>query len=211
MARARHMPPNLERRGKPTRAPKLRLLIFCEGALTEPAYFEGLARAVGNGLVTVESAAGAGVPLTLVQKALAEKKRRGKARDSYESNDQIWVAFDRDEHPNVAQALDLGRQHKIGVAFSNPCFEIWALIHFGDRDGPIHRHDAQRELAALMTGYDRRRAKSLDLRKMLPLTSDAIGRADRMRKRRVEQGDPLGCPYTSVDQLVSLIVENGKG
>ena len=205
------MPPRLDRRGKPVRAPKLRLMIFCEGALTEPAYFEGLARAVGNGLVRVESEPGAGVPMTLIQKALAEKKRRGRARDSYESKDQIWVAFDRDEHPNVPQAIELGRQHKIGVAFSNPCFEIWALIHFDDRDGPIHRHDAQRELARLMAGYDRKRAKSLDLPLMLPRTNDAIARADRMRKRRVEQGDPLGCPYTTVDQLVALIVKNGKG
>ena len=118
----RRLPPPLGRRGGPRIEPKLKLLIYCEGKNTEPAYFEGLARAFGNRLVQVNTERGAGVPKTLVEKALARKKSLGRPQNSFEEGDQIWVVFDMDEHPLVLEALNLAKSHSIGVAYSNPCF-----------------------------------------------------------------------------------------
>lgn len=211
MARApRRFPPTLGRRRGPIIQPKLKLLIFCEGKNTEPDYIKGLAAAFGNRLVTVDAKGAAGVPKTLVEKALAARKAIGSPKNSFEEGDQIWVVFDRDEHPGVTAAINLAKSTGIGVAFSNPCFEIWGILHYQDHDAPIHRHDAQRMLAGLMSGYDPGRGKSLDLQIMLPRTEHAGLRAKAMRKRRFEQGDELGCPYTDVDVLADLIISNGK-
>lgn len=207
---SRRYPPSLSRRRTAQVQPKLKLLIFCEGKNTEPAYFEGVAEAFGNRLVRVDAQRAAGTPRTLVDKALSHKKKIGRPQNSFEENDQIWVVFDRDEHPHVMEAINLAKEHRVGVAFSNPCFEIWGLMHFDNCDAPIHRHDAQKSLASKLKGYEPNKSKSLDLAVLLPKTGEASARAANTRKRRESEGDPLGCPYTDVDLLTNLIIENGK-
>jgi len=87
--------------------------------------------------------------------------------------------FDRDEHPNFAQAIDLAEKHGINLAISNPCLELWFILHFEDQTSYLERYAAQHRaeellgspkvltesaLTALAHGYDeaRRRAKKLD-------------------------------------------------
>ena len=87
--------------------------------------------------------------------------------------------FDRDEHPNFAQAIDLAEKHGINLAISNPCLELWFILHFEDRTSYLERYVAQRRaeellgsakvltesaLTTLADGYDeaRRRAIKLD-------------------------------------------------
>jgi hypothetical protein len=41
--------------------------------------------------------------------------------------------FDRDEHPNFARAIDLADRHGIKLAMSNPCLELWFILHFEDQ------------------------------------------------------------------------------
>ncbi len=101
------------------------------------------------------------------------RKRRGRAHD------QIWCVFDRDEHPNFAKAIALADRHGINVASSNPCLELWFILHFEDQTAYLERQAAQRgaegllgcskvlsesALSALADGYDeaRRRAVKLD-------------------------------------------------
>ena len=54
-----------------------------------------------------------------------------------------------DEHPNRSQAIFEARQSDINVAVSNPCFELWLVLHVEDRAGPVHRRDIQREATKL--------------------------------------------------------------
>ena len=51
------------------RTTKKRILIVCEGANTEPQYFEQFADAHRDAIVEVETAAAAGVPLSVVREA----------------------------------------------------------------------------------------------------------------------------------------------
>ena len=54
-----------------------------------------------------------------------------------------------DEHPNRSQAIFEARQSDINVAVSNPCFELWLVLHVEDRARPVHRSDIQRDATKL--------------------------------------------------------------
>ena len=152
-----------------------------------------------------------GTPMTLVD-AAAELRRRTRRRlkDSFEGNDQVWIACDCDQHPELKRAFDKAGANNIGIAFSNPCVEVWAYLHFADHDKPLSRHEMQRELKKVMPSYDKDRNKVFDYEQMRLGYFDADKRAEKMEKRRLEQRDPLGNPYTSFFRLMRLIYENGK-
>ena len=57
--------------------------------------------------------------------------------------DEIWCVFDTDEHKKLAQAIEEGRQSGIEVSVSNPCIELWLVLHVRDQTAHIHRHDVQ--------------------------------------------------------------------
>jgi hypothetical protein len=105
------------------------VLIVCEGAKTEPYYFEGLRRAwrLSSANIHLRSP-GASDPPSLVAYSL-EQIRSG-------DYDRAFCVFDRDTHAGFAAALDQiaqsaeGRAGKLEGIISWPCFEIWVLLHF---------------------------------------------------------------------------------
>ena len=54
-----------------------------------------------------------------------------------------------DEHPHRSQAIFEARQSGIKVAVSNPCFELWLVLHVEDRERHVHRSDIQRDARKL--------------------------------------------------------------
>ena len=130
MARSRRAPATYARRG-PQREPYDLVLIVCEGAKTEPYYFEGLKRVwrLSNANVHVRSA-GASDPPNLVAYALEQLQ----ASDS--DYDRAFCVFDRNTHAGFTPALHQiaqsaeGRAGKLEAIVSWPCFEVWVLLHF---------------------------------------------------------------------------------
>ncbi len=126
---------SLRRRG-PTRSPKLRFLIVCEGQVTEPRYFNQL-RHLLRSLVDLEILPG-GDPKILVERAIQKKGEADSAasrkNDSYLAYDQVWCVCDVDQHPRLADALQQARDNGIDVALSNPCFELWGAPPFSGPD-----------------------------------------------------------------------------
>jgi hypothetical protein len=53
--------------------------------------------------------------------------------------------FDIDEHLNVPRAVELTASSGVTVCVTNPCVELWFLLHFQDQNAAIDRHDAQRK------------------------------------------------------------------
>ena len=43
----------------------------------------------------------------------------------------------------LPRAFDLARRHQISVAVSNPCIELWFVLHFEDHRAWIDRHAVQ--------------------------------------------------------------------
>ncbi len=120
------------------------IAIFTEGSKTEPAYFNYWYRAYRD-RINVIIYDGLGAPMTVVKKAVEQKRhearearrRRGKASDEY------WCVFDVDQHPNVSHAIDRALANGIDVSVSNPCIELWFILHFQTQTAHIERHDAQ--------------------------------------------------------------------
>ena len=80
------------------REPRRRILVVCEGVVTEPQYLNGLARHFRNQLVDVKIIPGGAVPLTLVKSARDLKKEADGAakreRDVNLKYDDVWCVFD---------------------------------------------------------------------------------------------------------------------
>jgi hypothetical protein len=162
-------------------------------------------------LVDVQIGDETGTPMTLVDAAVDFRRRsRRKLKDSFERNDQVWIACDCDQHPELGRAFDKARANRIGIAYSNPCVEVWAYLHFSDHDRPMSRHDMQRLLKTVMPTYDKDRSKVFDYELMRNGFAEADKRAQRMEQRRIDERDALGNPYTSFFRLMRLIYENGK-
>ena len=49
-----------------------------------------------------------------------------------------------DQHENLPHAIEDARQSRIKVAVSNPCFELWLVLHVREQTAYIGRHDIQR-------------------------------------------------------------------
>ena len=98
-----------------------------------------------------------GTPLTIVRHAVAEREKwlkderrgRGTGYDSY------WCVIDVDEHPDLAEALQVAQRHEINLAVSNPCIELWFVLHLEDQFAYIHRYEVQRRSAELF-GFNKR-------------------------------------------------------
>jgi hypothetical protein len=93
-----------------------------------------------------------GTPLQLVQAAANQLKvdRRDQARGRGDAFDEYWCVYDVDQHPGLAAALELANEHDINIALSNPCIELWFLLHFTDRTAALDRHEAQRQSRILL-------------------------------------------------------------
>jgi hypothetical protein len=202
MSHRRRLPARIWRRKAKVR-PKIAIAIFCEGRRTEPEYLKALRAEYRNVLIDVKISGGQGVPTSIVDAAV-EHRKSARTYDSFEENDQIWIVFDRDEH-DIARAFNKARDNGIGVAYSNPCFELWAILHLTDHDAPLDRSQLQQLLEKKMPKYKRRGSKCFDYEMIRSSVEMAEDRAEKMAARRVQQGDPLGNPYTSVYELTRLI------
>ena len=87
-------------------------------------------------------------PKSLVDHAW-QHVQKSRRRRSQEEFDEIWCVFDRDDHPDISGTLQTARDRNIRVAFSNPCFELWLVLHVADQSAYIERDDIQRRCEQL--------------------------------------------------------------
>lgn len=188
-----------------TRTPKRRLLVVCEGKVTEPEYLKGFERWCKNALVTVEIPKRVGVPLVLVEvagqlKQAAETKAR-REDDDFLRYDEVWCVIDVDDHPNLDEAKAIAHDHGIELAISNPCFELWLILHFRESPGARDHRHVQAMTKSVVEGYD----KHLDFTKFAPGYEAARERAIRLHRNAEEDGEPGRNPTTSVYRLTESI------
>lgn len=132
--------------GRPTRPlgreqPRRVIKVHCEGRVTEPAYLLSMAKTHRVAHVTIGSVGKD--PLSLVTDARQDAQLL-KRRKKQPEIDEVWVVFDTDEHPNIPRACTEARDVGIGVAVSNPCFELWLILHRRDQTASLERWEAQR-------------------------------------------------------------------
>ena len=207
--------PDLKRR-RSKREPKRRFILFCEGKNTEPEYFDAVKRACVNALIEVEIVRAVGVPYTIAERAGERARSEGLARNSrrqmnsFEETDQVWAVFDVDEHPRFNDALSHCKQTGVRVARSNPCFELWLILHEQDYDRYETRQDMQRQLERIRLDYARNRGKTPDCDDVVTRVEKAEHRAEVQLKRRTDADDPFGNPSTTAGRLTYEIREADK-
>ena len=154
---------------------------------------------------------GAGVPYTIAEKAADRARQLGlvprshRKKNSYEDRDEVWAVFDRDEHPHFDAAVELCKAHHIGVGRSNPCFELWLILHERDYDRYDHRHAAQAQLKALRPEYEIDGSKTPNCNDLVTRVEEAERRGEAQLRRRDEEGNAFGNPSTTVWRLTSAI------
>lgn len=191
-------------------APRPHMLIVCEGKVTESTYFKDFRRWERNQLVDVVVNDEAGVPKTLVERAAELKKeairQARRLRDEFHKYDEVWCVFDVDSHPNLPDALQQARDNGIEIALSNPCFEVWILLHYQDQRGHLERDQAQRACRKHLPNY----YKLVPFEELRAFYEDAVARATALEQWQIESGRRNGNPITRVHRLTERIRALGR-
>lgn len=193
------------RRRSPFREVKRRILIVCEGEVTEPNYFNDLWHQARS-LVELRIEPG-GTPKTLVERAVdlmkSAEKAAKRAKDGNLKFDAAWCVFDVDEHPYLAEAQQQARDNGIKIALSNPCFELWALLHFQNQHAHIERNEVQRLCEEHMPRYEKR----LPCLTLLDRYDDALRRARELEHWHETRGTEGHNPSPGVHRLTEEIMK----
>ena len=195
-----------------SRNPDPWILVVTEGKVTEVSYLKALKVILKRSFELPSIPTDHGDPLTLVE--LAKQKRTDLERDAKRTRDpktrldEVWCVFDRDEHdkPRLSQAIDNARAASIKVAYSNPCFELWLLLHFRDQPGDQHRHHIQEMVGTFIPGYDK--YVPPDALSDPNRIASAVKRARSLAQHAEEEGDPYRSPTTSVYGLVCSLLNS---
>lgn len=170
--------------------------ILCEGARTEPNYFEALKYELGLAGVKVKG------PFPL--KELPEEVRRSWNDDF----DEVWCVVDVDERNEDLRRLgtELSRlparkSKSVHKVVSAPCFEYWLLLHFEFTAQSFHGMEGGR--SACEQVIQRLRGHLPGYKKNDPAVYGRCGGRLAEALRNVERLDPRQCsPATEVGKLV---------
>ena len=203
-------PPRPLGRASPGDAPR-RIAVFTEGKKTEPGYLSHWYRAHRDRVLVVISC-GLGAPMTVVDRAVEKKRyeakeaRRGRGRAS----DEYWCVIDVDQHPNLGPAVEKAIANGISVAVSNPCVELWFILHFQDQAAEIGRNRVQaisKELLKCDKTLDEQALLALDERFL-----EARAKAKALDAKHLGDGrPPRSNPSSGVWKLIDRITGQAPG
>ena len=101
------------------------IVIATEGSQTEPKYFDALRQKYRSGSVKVLRKGTKSDPMSVLNRLDSERKRRNEKTE-------FWAVIDHDRRPKEELETFAKRAKEKGycIADSNPCFELWLLLHF---------------------------------------------------------------------------------
>ncbi|MDP6356938.1 MAG: RloB family protein [Planctomycetota bacterium] len=168
-------------------------VLACEGAQTEPEYFKGLRARLYNPKLHVEvlerEDPSQSSPGAVIQ--MLDEFRRDY---SIRAGDQLWLVIDKDRWTNasLSQVAQECEQKGYSLVLSNPCFELWLLLHFEDvastiserRDVLMNSQNVKREVGQLVAAGD----TSLEyIDHFFPHTNEAIAWARSLEVNSTER------------------------
>lgn len=209
----------IEKRGARKRQVKPIILIVTEGSRTEPKYFEHFkTRQTNIDIRVVGSRSNSGETdyVSLIRKAQEYQK---KNQMSLDNGDSVWVVADGDVNFNnpdpvtsknqqLMQARKMAERSEIQMAISNPCFELWYLLHFRYTTKYLKDYIAvKNELLPFLPEYE----KTNDVYdQLLPMLENAVKNAKNLEKYHLDDGEELPFeigvnPYTEVFRLIESL------
>ena len=196
-------------RNKHDRKEKPMVIITAEGRNeTEAKYFNGFKTAECPYIIKFHKAGNVKDPTKL---AASIRKRWDDEDADIRTGDKAFVVVDLDNRDSKAREIHrLENENNVEeYIVSNPCFEVWYLLHYDYSTHSFINADAAiRELKKHYKGYE----QNSD---MYPLLKDkmskAIANADKLEEfhNAEEHSHPdVNCnPYTDVHNLVKLLRE----
>jgi RloB-like protein len=161
------------------------VVVFCEGKKSEPDYINGvkkLPHVASNTALNIEVHPEQGAPMTLVKMAVD--------RQNDPEVDECWCLFDVEwpkNHPNLDAAVRMAKAAGVRLAISNPCFEVWLILHYR-----LHtRFEATVVCERESRGLDKRKGKSINADLYMPRRMDAARRASLLDERHAKNGNEL--------------------
>lgn len=205
------------RRSVATRSVRMtRHLIVCEGKETEPRYFEGLRSALratdGRKIAVVVRGSG---KHTLGLLEYAEELCR-YAPDPF---DHVWLVFDKDDFP--ADEFDRVERECAAASdsacafhalWSNPCFEVWPLLHLRYTTAPMDAAACQKALADSLArgfGADYRKNMGGLFALIEPMRRDAEANAARLARHHEEIGNDRPSTMNPGTRVADIFEELG--
>ncbi|MCY3883789.1 MAG: RloB family protein [Gammaproteobacteria bacterium] len=193
---------------------KPRILILCEGAQTEPNYFNWLKFQNRLTSVVVRPPRGRqSGPQGLLKRLKSELKR-----DS--GWDEVYCVLDHDERTveidifktDLARLNNRRASTRIEMVLSNPCFELWLLLHYEFTDRPYASlpegssacNGVTNKLLRHIPNYSK---NSIDyLNGLVDRVTDALVNAGRLNSLEFREGSEH-LPHTDVNELVARLLK----
>lgn len=174
------------------------MLVVCGGERTEPAYFKGLKICLRNSAVHIQVK-----PKSRAPKDLVEHARR-IAPDDGDDFDEVWCVVDADDF-DLEPAVALAARLDVRLAVSNPCFELWLLLHHQECAAALCDATAVlRQLKKHVLGYQKNGLRFADFEAGV---MDAVRRAECLDPTGGDHGRD---PSSGVWRLVRLMMEGGQ-
>jgi hypothetical protein len=168
-----------------------RILVICGGARTEPGYLKGLRASRRDAAIDINVRVKARSPEQLVD--YTTKIVRADF-------DEVWCVFDVDEF-DIEAAVQAARRLRIGLAVSNPCFELWLLRHFEECRRHLANYDAVvAKLRKYQPNYDKMIADFADY------AGGVVNAVSRAKKLEPTGDAHTVNPSTSVWRLIERII-----
>ena len=182
-------------RRAPQRRTKPLILVVCASVRTESDYLRGLRDHCGNPAVDIVLRKHGKAPTQAIEYA-----RKFVERDP-RSFDEVWCVVDVDDF-DIGRAAKAAKQAKVSLAVSNPCFELWLLLHHADCSSYCGGYaDVVARLQKHLPEYDKARLNFAHYR-------DHVEAAVERAKRLEPSGQDFGRnPSTNVWRLVERIRE----
>lgn len=196
-----------KRRATKTRDPIRTIVIVCEGSKTEKIYFQRFKERNSGVRIEVPNADKYTDPINLVKYAADYAKKNDI---DVAEGDSIWVVYDVDQNKDegMAQAKKLADQYKIGIAHSNPSFELWYLLHFEKSSAMLTNAELSQKLQRHLPRYNKSTCVFDDIMEHRP---KAIKHAEQLNHHHMSLLRDLtrreSNPSTQVFRLVQHIDE----
>ena len=158
------------------REPKKFFIIATEGECTERIYFNALKppRDETIQLKVLPTKKGHSDPREVLARLKSYEREAGSGQ-----RDELWLVVDYDSWTEAALdevSTAVAALPKYHLALSNPCFELWLVLHFRETSSP-NPSQLQSILAKELGSYSK---NGYDVEPMKPKVAAAITRAQRM-------------------------------
>ncbi len=185
------------------RKPYQKVLIVCEGQVTEPNYFNELIRhhRISSANVAITGAGGSS-PQSVVELAKNRYARERKLGDPF---DNVFCVFDKDSHSSYDDALRIIQHIKPDNTFaaitSVPAFEYWFLLHYEYNTRPDSSAQVLAALKTYFPDYGKNRAG------VFIALLEKLETAKQNARQALREANKTGTdnPSTKVHELVEFL------